>query len=105
MLRTLITACVFVLALNSVTLLSTTAESAIQVAQGKSLTDAEVRKEIIRQSIAGYSGNCACPYNRSSNGSKCGKRSAWSKPGGASPLCYADDVSDQMVKRFRQQGR
>lgn len=50
------------------------------------ITDDEIRKYIIQQSIASYSGNCPCPYNRVSNGSLCGKRSAYSRPGGASPL-------------------
>jgi len=46
----------------------------------------------IQQSINNYSGNCPCPYNRASNGSRCGKRSAYSRPGGYSPLCYSSDV-------------
>lgn len=41
-----------------------------------SLTDEQVRQAIIRQSIASYPGNCPCPYNTASNGSRCGKRSA-----------------------------
>lgn len=68
------------------------------------MSDDEVRQAIIAQSIASYPGNCPCPYNRASNGSRCGKRSAWSKPGGYSPLCYPDDVTDAMVERFRQLG-
>ena len=27
-----------------------------------------------------------------SNGKKCGKRSAYSKPGGYEPLCYVSDI-------------
>ena len=46
----------------------------------------------IDESIAAYPGSCACPYSRAINGSKCGKRSAWSKPGGAEPLCYESDI-------------
>ena len=38
-----------------------------------------------------YSGNCPCPYNTASDGSSCGARSAWSRSGGASPICYASD--------------
>ena len=40
-----------------------------------------------------YSGNCACPYDTASDGSKCGARSAWSRSGGASPICYVNDSS------------
>lgn len=33
-------------------------------------------------------GSCDCPYDRASNGSRCGGRSAYSRPGGRSPVCY-----------------
>lgn len=59
-----------------------------------------VKRQMIQQSIQNYSGNCPCPYNRASNGSQCGGRSAWSRPGGRSPLCYAGDITDAMVKSW-----
>ncbi len=55
-------------------------------------TSIEKKKQMIRQSIANYSGPCPCPYSVMRNGRSCGKRSAWSKPGGASPLCYVSDI-------------
>lgn len=64
-------------------------------------SDAEIRQEIIRQSIAAYSGNCPCPYSTASNGSRCGGRSAYSRPGGASPKCYPEDVSQAEVNARR----
>lgn len=64
-------------------------------------SDQEIRKQMIQASIASYSGNCPCPYSLASNGSKCGKRSAYSKPGGYDPLCYEKDISDEMVKKWR----
>ena len=66
------------------------------------LSDAEIKKILIEQSIQSYSGSCPCPYNRARNGSRCGKRSAYSKPGGAEPLCYESDVTDEMVERYRK---
>ncbi len=69
--------------------------------KARPLTDAQIRKLLIQESIEGYPGNCPCPYNLASNGSRCGKRSAWSKPGGYSPLCYDRDVTDDMVKTWR----
>ena len=42
-------------------------------------------------SSGSYSGSCACPYDRASDGSLCGARSAWSRSGGASPVCYEDN--------------
>ena len=32
-----------------------------------------------------------------------GARSAWSRAGGASPLCYGSDVTQEMIDRYRQQ--
>jgi hypothetical protein len=66
-----------------------------------SLTDADITDILIKRSIRSYSGSCACPYNSARNGSRCGKRSAWSKQGGYSPLCYASDVSHADIKEYR----
>ena len=55
-------------------------------------TSSKSKQQQIDESIAAYPGSCACPYSRASNGSKCGKRSAWSKPGGYEPLCYESDI-------------
>ena len=65
-----------------------------------SLTDDQIRQQIIQQSIADYQATghpCACPFNQARNGSSCGRRSAYSRPGGAAPLCYTQDVTAGMV--------
>ena len=64
-------------------------------------SDEAIKQKIIQQSIQTYSGNCPCPYNTARNGSRCGKRSAYNRVGGAAPLCYPEDVSDRMVKEFK----
>ena len=61
---------------------------------------ANARKAIIRQSINSYPGSCPCPYNVDRGGRRCGKRSAWSRPGGYSPICYDSDVSDARVQTY-----
>jgi hypothetical protein len=66
------------------------------------LSDAQVRQTIIKESIAGYSGSCPCPYNKARNASNCGGRSAYSRGGGAAPLCYSKDVTDEMVADWRR---
>ena len=68
------------------------------------MTDAQVRQAIIEESISSYPGNCPCPYNYASNGSRCGGRSAYSRPGGYSPLCYPSDVSQAMVDAYSATG-
>lgn len=42
----------------------------------------------IRESLTG---SCSCPYDFDKAGRSCGGRSAYSRPGGSSPICYQDD--------------
>ena len=65
-------------------------------------TDKEIRAYLIDQSKAAYQGSCPCPYNVDRAGRRCGKRSAYSKPGGAEPLCYESDISDETVASYRE---
>ena len=68
-------------------------------------SDDQVRQEIIKESVTRYkvAGRpCACPYDLARNGAECGGRSAYSRPGGAAPLCYPRDVSDAMVTDWRR---
>ena len=77
--------------------------SLLGAASAASLSNDQVRDLMIKESLASYPGNCPCPYNVASNGSQCGKRSAWSKPGGYDPLCYRADITDAMVSGYRAQ--
>ncbi len=65
------------------------------------MSDEQVRERIVRESVASYSGSCACPENIDAAGRRCGARSAYSKPGGARPICYSHDVTDEQVRAFR----
>lgn len=65
-------------------------------------TDEEIKQKIIAESIASYSGNCPCPYNTAKNGSRCGKRSAYSKPGGYSPICFESDITPIMIENHKR---
>jgi hypothetical protein len=67
----------------------------------KRLTDAQVRKILIEETIAAYPGNCPCPYNTARNGSQCGGRSAYSRKGGEAPLCYTKDLTAEMIQAYR----
>lgn len=60
-----------------------------------------IKNKIIQDSISSYRGNCPCPYNTDRAGRKCGRRSAYSRPGGYSPICYESDVTDKMVEEYR----
>ena len=79
---------------------------ALGLASGQSAkspqTDAEIKQAIIAESIARYKGSCPCPYNTDRAGRRCGARSAYTRPGGASPLCYEKDVTQKMVDDYRK---
>jgi hypothetical protein len=66
-----------------------------------SLTDEQVRERVVAESIAAYPGNCPCPYNVDRAGRSCGGRSAWSKAGGYSPICYTTEVTDDQIRDYR----
>ena len=78
--------------------------SSFAYADNSSMSDEEIIQVIIYKSIATHRGNCACPYNRTTNGSKCGRRSAYSRPGGYQPMCYPRDVPREMIEEFRRGG-
>jgi hypothetical protein len=59
---------------------------------------------IVKESRSAYYATghpCACPDDRMRNGHACGGRSAYSRPGGATPLCYPTDVSAEMIGNYR----
>lgn len=68
-------------------------------------SDAQIRQQIIRQSIASYPGACPCPYSVMRNGRSCGGRSAYSRPGGYAPICYPRDVGDAEIRAWRSAHR
>jgi len=75
----------------------------VEAKQNSESTEA-IKQKIIKQSIESYPGNCPCPYNTARNGSRCGKRSAYNRADGYSPLCYPEDVSNRMVKEYKGRG-
>lgn len=69
------------------------------------LTAAAIAAVIVQASRAQYHAGgrpCACPDDTMRNGRPCGGRSAYSRPGGASPLCYPSDVTTAMIESYRQ---
>jgi hypothetical protein len=69
------------------------------------LTASAVAAIIVQASRAQYHAGgrpCACPDDTMRNGQACGGRSAYSRPGGASPLCYPSDVTAAMIETYRQ---
>jgi hypothetical protein len=65
------------------------------------LSDVQIRSILINKSLSAYPGNCPCPYNVDRAGRHCGARSAYSKPGGRSPICFETDVTTEMIRAYR----
>ncbi|CAA2137654.1 hypothetical protein MBLL_00763 (plasmid) [Methylobacterium bullatum] len=65
------------------------------------LGTAAIAKLLITASIDAYPSSCACPYQSDRGGRSCGRRSAYSRPGGFAPLCYAKDITPEMVASYR----
>lgn len=63
--------------------------------------DKEIKQLIIQESVEQYPGNCPCPYFTDTRGRKCGKRSAWSKKGGYSPICYEEEITQDMINKYK----
>lgn len=68
------------------------------------LSEQQIISRIIQDSRDAYYSTghpCACPEDRARNGSRCGGRSAYSRPGGAEPKCYPKDVTAAEISAFR----
>ena len=73
-------------------------------AAGKSLSDDQIRKLLVKQSIRAYPGACPCPESKNDSGQKCGRTSAYSRSGeDERPLCYPSNVSDGAIKKYRDE--
>jgi hypothetical protein len=71
-----------------------------------SKSDADIARQIVQESREAYyrTGHpCACPDDTARDGSSCGRRSAYSRPGGAEPLCYPSDVTAGMILDYKNQ--
>jgi hypothetical protein len=81
------------------------------------LTDAEIaeiKARLVEESKASYraklqqrgkAGTCPCPDDTARDGSRCGGRSAYVRPGGEKPLCGPEDVTNGMVLDYRKAHR
>jgi len=75
-----------------------------QPALKQQLTDTQIAAVIVQESRQAYyrTGHpFACPEDLARNGTRCGKRSAYSRPGGAEPYCYVADVPAAEIARYR----
>lgn len=69
------------------------------------LTAAAIAAVLVQASRESYYATgrpCACPEDKMRNNRRCGANSAYSKPGGAEPLCYVSDVTPAMIEAYRR---
>ena len=73
------------------------------IANAQKSSDQDIAKAIIRECLAIYHAErpCACPSDLARNGSRCGRRSAYDRPGGAKPRCYVSDVTPEEISNYR----
>ena len=66
-------------------------------------SDQEIAQAIIRECLAIYPAKrpCACPEDTARNGSRCGRRNAYYRRGGAVPRCYVKDVRPEEITDYR----
>jgi len=70
----------------------------------KPLTDDQIRKQLVKDSLKAYTGACPCPESRNDSGQRCGRNSAYLRSGGEDrPLCYPSNVSDTAIKKYRDE--
>lgn len=77
----------------------------VALAQPAALSDKEIATRLIQESRQAYYATghpCACPEDHARNGSRCGGRSAYSRPGGAEPKCYITDVAPAEIAAYRK---
>jgi hypothetical protein len=74
--------------------------SSLAIADDK-ISDDEIKTVLIQQSIQAFSGECPCPYIKSPKGGKCGLNSAYSKIDRFTILCYSSNVTQKMIKEYR----
>ncbi|QWE31582.1 hypothetical protein [Polynucleobacter sp. Adler-ghost] len=74
--------------------------SSLAMADDK-ISDDEIKTVLIQQSIQAYGGECPCPYSKSPKGVQCGLNSAYSKIDRFTILCYSSNVTQKMIKEYR----
>lgn len=73
-------------------------------AQRRGVSDDELRRTIINDSIARW-GDCPCPYSYAWNGRQCAENSAYMKRVPNGPYCYPQDVPYWLMNQYRREGR
>jgi hypothetical protein len=72
-------------------------------AHARDVSNVELWRMIISESIASYARSCPCPYSADRLGQPCGERSAYHRaPSASAPKCFPQDISDEQIARYRE---
>ena len=74
----------------------------VQKKTERRLSDSQIRQKIIDEDRNDYPGPCACPYDTDRAGRRCGRKSAYNRPGGYAPRCYSSDISKADIAQWRE---
>ena len=74
-------------------------------AAAQRVDDEEIRRMIIRDSLAGFSSrDCPCPYSYAWNGQQCADKSLYNQRTARRDIyCYPNDVSSRDIAEYRRQ--
>lgn len=71
-------------------------------ADGKPLTDGDIRNYIVAGSLSNYTDVCPCPYSFDAQKNVCGDNSEYIKNPG-SLKCYTGDVTPDEIAQYRRE--
>lgn len=67
-------------------------------------TESSLTNQISEEGYRSQIGNCPCPYNLDNAGKICGKRSAWCRKGGYSPVCDLTKITHDIIEECNKGG-
>ncbi|MBI2790978.1 MAG: hypothetical protein HYX61_03380 [Gammaproteobacteria bacterium] len=70
-------------------------------AEGKPLTDGDIRNYILSGNLSTFTEECPCPYSLDNKKNVCGENSEYVKNPGTLK-CYPGDVTDEEVRQYRR---
>ncbi len=73
-----------------------------EVVRRSTMTEADVKDAIVKAAAKAHVGPCRCPDDLMSNGRRCGGNSAYERNRGDAPVCSANDVTPDMIDKYRR---
>ncbi len=65
-----------------------------------SFLEEPIEQRVVNWSLANYPGSCGCPFSVDGAGNLCAGQSAWSQNAPDKPVCYASEVTLDLIARY-----